>query len=32
MIFAIGAAGGLVWILSSEKAAGANVTEPLPEP
>ena len=32
MIFAIGAAGGLVWILSSEKAAGASVTEPLPEP
>jgi hypothetical protein len=31
MIFAIGAAGGLVWILSSEKAAGASVTEPLPE-
>ena len=32
MIFAIGAAGGLVWILSSEKAAGASITEPLPEP
>jgi uncharacterized membrane protein YbhN (UPF0104 family) len=32
MVFAIGAAGGLVWILSSEKAAGANVAEPLPEP
>jgi len=30
MIFAIGAAGGLVWILSSEKAAGASVAEPLP--
>ena len=32
MVFAIGAAGGLVWILSSEKAAGANVAEPVPEP
>lgn len=32
MVFAIGAAGGLVWILSSEKAAGASVAEPLPEP
>lgn len=32
MVFAIGAAGGLVWILSSEKAAGASVTEPVPEP
>jgi len=33
MIFAIGAAGGLVWILSSEKAAaGGALPEPLPEP
>jgi len=32
MVFAIGAAGGLVWILSSEKASGANVAEPVPEP
>ena len=32
MIFAVGAAGGLVWILSSEKAAGASLAEPLPEP
>lgn len=32
MIFAIGAAGGLVWILSSEKAAGASISEPLPKP
>jgi len=32
MIFAIGAAGGVVWILSSEKAAGASVSEPVPEP
>ncbi len=31
MIFAIGAAGGIVWILSSEKAAGAGVTQPVPE-
>jgi glycosyltransferase 2 family protein len=32
MIFVVGAAGGLVWILSSEKAAGATIAEPLPEP
>jgi uncharacterized membrane protein YbhN (UPF0104 family) len=32
MVFAIGAAGGLVWILSSEKAAGAAIAEPLAEP
>ena len=31
MVFAIGAAGGLVWILSSEKAAGATIAQPLPE-
>jgi len=32
IVFALGATGGLVWILSSEKAQGGPMPEPLTEP